>query len=112
MPIAFSPPSVSILKLSVAAYLSGSRVLMSAVELSEVEFVLSVAAVELAFAFELAFALSFAFEFVSFGGTQAARKSRPRPTNKPNERTTCLWFRIRTSQTAAQGPASTGILIE
>jgi hypothetical protein len=61
---------------------------MFAVELSAVEFVLSVAAVELAFAFVLA--LAFAFEFASFGGTQAARKSRPRHTNKPNEKTRCL----------------------
>jgi len=72
----------------VAAYLSGSRVLMLEVALSEVEFEFSVPAVELAFAFALA--LAFAFEFVFFGGTQAARKSRPRHATTANEKNRCL----------------------
>ena len=63
MPIALSPPSVSMLKISVAEYLSGSRVLIDGPLLSELALELSLFVAELALLFELAFAFPFEFMF-------------------------------------------------
>jgi hypothetical protein len=66
MPIALSPPCVSTLKTRVAAYLSGSRVLIEPV--SELALTLSALVLGLAFTFMFAFVLALAFVFAFFGG--------------------------------------------
>src|SRR6185369_17373671 len=70
MPIALSPPCVSTLKTSVAAYLSGSRVLIDEPLSAELALTFSLVVVA-TFALLLAFAFEFAFVFVFFGGTHA-----------------------------------------
>src|SRR5437870_5253210 len=69
MPIAFSPPWVSILNTSVAEYLSGSRVLIDGPLLSAPAFKLLLLIAEFALVFVFTFA--FAFEFVLRVGTHA-----------------------------------------
>src|SRR3954469_17562917 len=69
------------LKASVAAYLSGSRVLM--VEPLSVELVLTLLLVVAVFALLFAFALELTFELPFFGGTQAKVK-RPAMAMVPN----------------------------
>src|SRR5215813_12276085 len=81
MPIAFSPPCVSMLKVSVAEYLSGSRVLMVELVLSEFALTFSDPVVEFALALLFAFAFAFAFEF--FGGRQEVTNTRTRITTVP-----------------------------
>src|SRR5262245_40943239 len=81
MPIAFSPPCVSRLKVSVAEYFSGSRVLMFELALSEFALTFSAPAVACALALLFAFAFAFAFEF--FGGRQELTNTRTRITSVP-----------------------------
>src|SRR5437588_12533466 len=76
IPIALSPPSVSMLKTSVAEYLSGSRVLIDGPLLSELALKLLLLIAE--FALLLAFAFAFAFEFVFRAGWHANTKIAPR----------------------------------
>src|SRR5256886_1316409 len=75
MPIAFSPPSVSMLNCRVALYFSGSRAFTVALLSALSEFVLALVVLEFELAidaFVLALVLAFAFESL-FAGWQLLR---------------------------------------